>query len=168
MVEQRTCGACVVCCFYPSINQEGLKKKALHPCKNLRSSVSLIPDTVKEEGKLKGLPLLSRANYQLPGSTNCKIYSKRPRCCSDYECAWLKGHGNFEDRPDKSGILVDDIASPGPIDNSLVAKPLWLDADTQPAGEEAIENISRDSGVPILVVQFTEFRLLRVVGRGVE
>ncbi len=39
----------------------------------------------------------------------CGIYGdpKRPKACQQYVCAWVMGYGKEEDRPDKSGVIVD-------------------------------------------------------------
>ena len=37
----------------------------------------------------------------------CRIYQKRPIGCVDFQCQWLKGHGEDSDRPDRTGIVVD-------------------------------------------------------------
>ncbi len=167
-MENRTCGNCVACCVYPLVNQEGVKKEALTPCTKLVDWESLIPPTVTTPGKLKDMPLFESEHYRLDGRKNCTIYKDRPGCCSNYYCAWVKGYGAENDRPDKSGILFDTISTSGHIENSIIAKPLWLGADEEDVGIEAINHMSKDLDVPVLVVQFSEFRLLRVVGRGVE
>ncbi len=167
-IMKRYCGNCVACCVYPNVDQEGVKKEALYPCSKLIDSESLVPPVVIEEGKTKDMPLFESKHYCLPGNKNCTIYKRRPRCCFNYRCVWLEGHGEENDRPDKCGILFDTISRTGYIENSIIAKPLWFGADEEKVGIKAIENISRSMKVPVLVVQFTEFRLLRVVGRGIE
>lgn len=164
----RTCGTCVVCCIYPSINEKSLKKSALKPCHNLVEYESLIPPNETEVGAFQGMPLFESKHLRGVDIENCTIYEDRPKCCAEYHCAWLDGYGEKDDRPDKSGVVIDDITQTGKIENSLVAKPLWFKADEQPNGKKAIENISRGSDLPICVLQFTEFRLLRIVGRGVK
>jgi len=37
----------------------------------------------------------------------CRIYQKHPKGCVQFECQWLKGHGEESDRPDRTGIVVD-------------------------------------------------------------
>ena len=37
----------------------------------------------------------------------CTIYSKRPKSCQDFKCAWLMGFGLPEYRPDKTHIVPD-------------------------------------------------------------
>lgn len=166
MIE-RTCGECVVCCVYPSVDQDGVKKEPLYPCSKLMNYESLIPPVVVEKGNKKDMPLFESKHYNLPGNKNCIIYDEKPECCSNYRCAWLNGYGDVNDRPDKCGILFDTISTSGTIENTIIAKPLWFSSDEEEKGIRAIENISRTMGIPVLVVQFSEFKLLRVVGKGI-
>jgi hypothetical protein len=92
----------------------------------------------------------------------CKIHGKHPKTCSGYKCAWLKGHGAEEDRPDKCGVLMDNSKG---VKNAIECKPVWEGAAEEPAGQRAIERVSRDMDVPALVTSFYERRLVRVVGK---
>jgi len=149
------------------VDEGDVKHEALSPCQNLVNYKKLVPKVVEEQGRFHGMPILSTRNYRIAGGTSCLIYENRPSCCSAYRCAWINGEGDEEDRPDKCGVVVDEISRTGPIRNALIAKPLWFGAEDEEAGGRAMERISRSSGVPLLVLQFTEFRLLRIVGRGV-
>lgn len=42
----------------------------------------------------------------------CKIYEGRPRGCADFQCGWLLGMWNEEDRPDKLKIVPSFIEVP--------------------------------------------------------
>jgi Fe-S-cluster containining protein len=114
------------------------------------------------------MPLLTTDNYSLDTCNNCTVYKTRPAACQGYNCAWVLGAGEEEDRPDKSGIMFDNIAPSKLIEGGLLAKPLWLHAEREEAGSNAIENVSRSTNAPVLVLEFTEKRLLKIVGRGVE
>jgi hypothetical protein len=37
----------------------------------------------------------------------CTIYAQRPEQCRVWSCQWLLGIGGEEDRPDRSGLVVD-------------------------------------------------------------
>ena len=37
----------------------------------------------------------------------CRVYDSRPNGCREFECQWLKGHGDETDRPDLTGIVID-------------------------------------------------------------
>ena len=168
--KPRSCGTCVACCVYPSISEGGLSKLALAPCPNLVDYQDLIPPVNDggEDSAKAGMPMFQSKHYRGPDHNNCTIYEKRPECCFDYRCAWLDGYGETKDRPDRSGVVMDKINQTGPIGNAFIAKPLWFDADVEQAGGTAIKNVSRDSGLPVIVLQFTEFKVLRVVGRGAK
>ena len=114
------------------------------------------------------MPLPTTLNYQLNTIENCGIHQTCPEACSGYTCGWLHGWGSEGDRPDKTGILIDDLAGPQIVKGGLVAKPLWLGAESQPNGIATIEQLSRDSNRPVIVLEFTERQILRVVGKGAE
>jgi Fe-S-cluster containining protein len=43
----------------------------------------------------------------------CRIYLNRPAQCRNFACLWLKGDwGDADDRPDRLGVVVSDIAVP--------------------------------------------------------
>lgn len=39
----------------------------------------------------------------------CRIYERRPDGCRQFCCEWLKGFGAEEDRPDKTGVVLDFV-----------------------------------------------------------
>ena len=131
----RGCGACNACCSYFPIKV--LSKPELTPCPRLATSPC--------EG--------------------CGDYENRPPVCSAYKCMWLYGNGEDEDRPDISGVIVDNSLR---LKNGLQAKPLFKGAESLPRGREAIRRISNHRDQPVLVCSFPEKRLVRVDGRGCE
>ncbi len=137
-VAGRNCGSCTACCTYFSI--PALKKPVLVPCSRLK-------DKLCSDGK------------------NCSDYDNRPMPSCSYTCMWLYGYGADEDRPDLSGILVDNAI---PVENALRAIPLSLGAQDTPRARLAVERISRGRNQPILVCSYPETQLVRFVGRGVE
>lgn len=155
----RSCGKCVACCVYFPVSE--LDKKAYTPCRMLKERKEMQTDS-------DGMPLMFPISYRLGTEKNCTSHRTRPAVCSGYFCAWLEGQGEEGDRPDKAGIIFDQNAPEMIIKNAYIAKPLWLGAQDEPEGIRAIENVSRSSKLPILVAEFTERRLLRVVGRGIE
>jgi len=40
----------------------------------------------------------------------CGIHATRPAVCRSFDCAWLRGHGRLEDRPDRTGVFVAGTA----------------------------------------------------------
>lgn len=122
----RECGECTACCHWFEI--EEFNKEQYDPCP-----------------KLKGEP----------GCNNCTIYDTRPKMCKDYICAWLYGYGNEEDRPDKSGIMMDNIEW---IPGSIIAKQLWRSAYATKKGEDCIKRISNQMDKPVFVLRSGKLR----------
>jgi len=146
--EGRECGDCTVCCTYLRIRQPGqLVKLGLTPCEHLAPGGS-------EDGYTGASDCGS-----------CGIYEARPDVCKGYRCSWLDGYGDDEDRPDRSGVLIDRVL---PIANCLQAKPIRAGAGDSNEGNAAIERMSRSAGRPVLVARFPETAMVRVVGRGAE
>ena len=141
----RKCGDCIVCCVYLRINDPELNKPGMSHCPHVWAAEPEVP------GK--------RVCYNGEG---CKIYDKRPVVCAGYTCAWLQGHGEEEDRPDRCGVLMDNLKR---VQNAVECKPIWQGAADEPKGQDAIGRISSSKGVPALVTSFYEQVLVRVVGR---
>ncbi len=81
---------------------------------------------------------------------SCTIYAQRPHSCAVYACSWLRGMGDDEDRPDKSGVLVDRQFTR--FGHVLVARSLTPDADKSPKGRAAVRRIQLDEVPPMSVV----------------
>lgn len=146
--EKRSCGDCIVCCVYLKIDQPELQKPALSHCKHL-----CLKNPVKK----------NELQYSTDGQTeNCRIYENRPTVCKGYSCLWVQGHGDEEDRPDKSGILIDTLHS---IENAIECKPIGPGFEDRPEAVAAIERISRSTNKVALVASFYERKFSRVVGR---
>ena len=141
----RNCGDCVACCVYLRIEDPELDKGGMQHC----------PHVMTDEPEVVGKSVCYTGS-------GCRIQEKKPKTCSGFQCEWLKGHGAYEDRPDQSGILVDQSKG---IENAVECKPLWDRAYDTPAGKGAIERISKSAGSPALVISFYERFLVRVVGR---
>jgi hypothetical protein len=58
--------------------------------------------TVKAIDELRK-PIFSKCSNEC--TAGCSIYNAKPKSCSDYSCLWL--NGEFDERPDSSGILCD-------------------------------------------------------------
>jgi hypothetical protein len=75
----RKCEECAVCCVITEISEDNFHKCANYPCEYLNN-----------EGY------------------GCSLFGKKekPNRCTEYECAWLRGFGGDNDRPDKSNIML--------------------------------------------------------------
>lgn len=153
-VMSRSCGECVACCVYYNIDEVSFKKKAFTPCQKLAEQ----PDM--EEEPTKG-------RYTSTTDKNCTIHDseEKPAVCNDFNCYWLLGNGDEEDRPDKIGIVIDRSKK---IENAHEAKALWRGAEDTPEAIEMIERMSRDLGTPIIVLPFGELKIKRIVGRAAK
>ncbi len=49
------------------------------------------------------------------GPSGCTIYPRRPRICRTYQCAWLQGKLDVEDRPDRLGAVLDIVFEGGAL-----------------------------------------------------
>lgn len=132
----RSCGDCTVCCTYLRISV--LEKKGLTPCQHLKDPA---PDGYTGSG--------------------CSVYETKPDVCHAYHCAWLDGHGEEADRPDRSGMLIDNVLR---IDNTLQCKPLRKGAQDTHEGMVAVERVVASARKVGLVAGFPETHMIRAVG----
>jgi Fe-S-cluster containining protein len=47
------------------------------------------------------------------GARGCTIYERRPHICRAYQCLWLQGKLDEEDRPDRLGAVLDVVFEGG-------------------------------------------------------
>ena len=149
---ERNCGDCIVCCVYSRIDVPEFQKESMTHCPHLK-----LPGPIKE----------NTIYYSGAGLKNCKVFGtdKHPKCCTDYDCAWKKGHGLEEDRPDRTLILFDAAHH---IDNALEAKPLKEFQEETEEGKEVIDRMSKSTKMPVIVLNFYERTIQRIVGRGID
>lgn len=140
--SERQCGTCAACCVYLKV--PSIMKKALTPCHFLKKM-----DT----------------EYTCGENNGCTNYDGKPDVCRDYRCSWLEGYGDIEDRPDKSGLLIDTMQR---IGNSLECKPIWEGADKTEKGKQLIKRFSQQSQKVVLVTTYLETRLSYAVGEPVS
>jgi hypothetical protein len=145
----RECGECIVCCVYPHIIDNDLKKEGMSHCPHLT-----LPGEEKQ----------NEVYYTGASFKNCKIFSNQPKVCAKYWCSWRLGYGGEDDRPDKILMLFDNSRG---IENTQEAKPLSNNQEETPEAMEAINRISHDLKCPVIVLNFYERRIKRIVGRGV-
>ena len=79
----------------------------------------------------------------------CGIHEDtRSDVCENYQCMWLQGYGEEEDRPNRSGIIAD---LGWRINSDAEAKQLWKGAADSPSGKKAIQRISEESGMELVL-----------------
>lgn len=157
----RTCGDCIVCCVYPSIESPELDKPAMHHCPHLR-----LPESTTN-GLENGATSHNEVFYSCDGlENNCQIRNvgSVPECCLGYRCCWLDGFGAEYDRPDKSLLLFDRGKR---IDNAIECKPLKDGQEDTLQGREQIARMSRSTQKTVIVLSFYERRIRRIAGKPV-
>lgn len=84
----RTCGECHACCVSIRV----------------------------ESGPGDQVSVRKAAGVRCPCLTNggrCAVYEQRPACCAVYTCAWLDGHGEDDERPDRCGAVIERAEGEG-------------------------------------------------------
>lgn len=85
--------------------------------------------------------------FALPG-VGCTIWGRTPAVCRPYQCLWLAGFGEEDDRPDLSGVLVDlRLNDEGEF--RIVAIGVHEGDEDSLEARQAMENIARDTGQPV-------------------
>ncbi len=75
---ERSCGDCSHCCTVLRVDE--LAKQAGHDCRHQRRGAGL---------------------------SGCAIHAERPSICRRYHCLWLQGGLEDDERPDRTGGIVD-------------------------------------------------------------
>ena len=80
----------------------------------------------------------------------CTLYGKkeRPIVCNTYECLWLKGAGDLNDRPDKSGVMLSEGTFNG--GTWIFAMESWSQA-YKTTGESIILNAFNKIKIPVII-----------------
>lgn len=84
--SERACGDCSLCCVVLRVDE--LEKLGGVRCRELRS-----PEAARALGG------------------GCGIHERPPAICRRYRCAWLQGHFEEDDRPDRLGAVLDVVTS---------------------------------------------------------
>ncbi len=96
LVQGRECGDCRLCCKLLGVGGDNWWQRLGSYC-------------VGNEGKSVRMRVSSPPGEwcrHACAGVGCKIYETRPQSCRDFECAWLEGLLDEEDRPDRSRVLV--------------------------------------------------------------
>lgn len=71
----------------------------------------------------------------------CSIYKARPEVCKTFQCAWLQVGGPPEERPDKSGLMLDWTDPKGKLGRIPVAWEVWDGAAREGFGKAVIDKL---------------------------
>ena len=125
MDNQRTCGNCTACCHIAEVNEGIITKPACTAC-----------------------PFLDHG---------CKLFDQpeRPQVCRDFQCSWLRGYGNSEDRPDKSGVMVSINNING--GTWIMVMDLVKNAHFT-TGKHIIIDIATQVGLPVIIVDYDNLK----------
>lgn len=90
----------------------------------------------------------------------CNIYSGRPKSCELWQCAWLSGwiDGDERRRPDKLGVIFEYRVLAG--HTLLVAYEAWKGALKEPSVQYLLGKLRKDSDV--VTVAFGNRRIWRL------
>lgn len=100
----RKCGSCDLCCtIYPVPGITGKDDR----CRFARSGT--VTEMKVQVGEF-GVDFAPSYHPQ----TGCGIYDKRPRMCRQFFCGWRLGLGEDDERPDKTGVVLDLVGSGHP------------------------------------------------------
>lgn len=103
-----------------------------------------------------GVPELKKPpHHACPHVTakGCGIYGQkiRPKTCNTFRCAWLRGIGSEDDRPDKSGVMLATHGTPrGLVGFAIEAKPFAL----RRSGLNAVVEFARESKLPVIASDY--------------
>lgn len=113
------CGSCTVCCHVAEVKEGIVQKPACQNC-----------------------PFQDRG---------CKLFGQpqRPQVCQDFQCSWLRGYGDKNDRPDKSGVMVSVNHFNG--GTWIMVMDLVQNAH-RTTGKSIIKDIAQKVGLPVIIV----------------
>ena len=85
----------------------------------------------------------------------CRIYNHKPQACTEFECLWLKGYGEDNERPDKTKIVIT-VQADGETLTFFEDRP----GLTRKRYQERLEHVLT-SGIPVLIICRQERVLIR-------
>jgi len=160
----RSCGECSLCCTILRVDE--LAKRAGDDCVHQRRSESggtaTAGTTRGEAGTAGATPREAARALAAAGGAHgagaaaagtavvggCGIYETRPSICRDYRCLWLQGGLEDEERPDRTGGIVD-LETTG-VGLRLAIREAWRGAfDASPALQSIAERYREQMPVRI-------------------
>lgn len=95
----------------------------------------------------------SLCQHATPGK-GCALWQWRPGtprgqpiACAHYQCLWLTGLGEEEDRPEDSGVLIDLRLKDGEV--GIYAIGVNEGDENRPEAREAMQRIASQTGHPV-------------------
>lgn len=157
----RDCGNCIICCVYFQIKDDKLEKNAMEHCRHL-TLPGPTPDALENGAHENNEVFYTGISHE----GNCKIHGlNMPKACSRYRCLWLRGHGDDDDRPDRSMMLFDRAHE---VENAIEARPCKPDQEKTEEGKKLCEKMVREIGEPAIVTDFYYRKPTRIIGRPIE
>jgi len=116
----RSCGTCSSCCTVLRVDE--LAKPAGRDCRHQRGAAD---------------------------AAGCGIHADRPPVCRGYHCLWLQGGLDDDDRPDRTGGIVD--LEPGGLGAQLSIREIRAEAFETSSALQAIAEKHREQ-MPVRVI----------------
>lgn len=122
----RTCGECQVCCVVSEIHSD---------------IDGVVVDTMGG----------STCAHQCASGCDLHGQPTMPRACDSFGCAWYRGLGGDEDRPDRVGLMLSvSRTSRGQVGVGLEFRPGALLGEGRATAVEFV----RTTGMPLVVVEY--------------
>jgi hypothetical protein len=85
-------------------------------------------------------------------AAGCGIYDDRPQGCRAFRCAWLKGWGTDDERPDRLGVIVERLEARPRIgvEEKILATELAPDSAQDPRAREALRTLKTELRVVLV------------------
>jgi Fe-S-cluster containining protein len=89
----------------------------------------------------------------------CAIYENRPKTCQLFFCAWLRGFGTEDERPDKLGLFIEDRSGP-PDGMQFFVKEVCKGAANKPKAIDCLKRLKTRSGRNVYLMDWNMDRLI--------
>jgi len=125
----RSCGSCQACCEALGVWPDGDRAKP--------------PLTAPGE----------KCFHQIEGGqcdSGCAIYPNHPEPCKIFKCWWLLGWGRKKDRPDKLGIVFEQLEDQEGKVRMLCASEAWSCARAERKAARVLDRLKEK--IPFVVV----------------
>lgn len=83
--------------------------------------------------------------------SGCEIYDTKPPACTNYRCAWLKGLGTEDDRPDKVNAVLDFVVWDRKRDPQELEVVEMIEGASRQKGLQAIIKDQLNKGLEVFI-----------------